>query len=87
MAAYLGMSVETLAKLYQQEIDKGRAVANLKIGQTLFTKAIGGDTAACIFWAKTQMGWKENGKSGDSSDVKGKNPGIFQNLKAIMSKD
>ncbi|MDL2315497.1 hypothetical protein LJC59_00240 [Desulfovibrio sp. OttesenSCG-928-A18] len=62
MAAYLGMSVETLVGLYREEIDKGRAVANLMVGKTLFSKAVAGDITAAIFWAKTQMGWRETCK-------------------------
>ena len=36
---------------------KARAIANGKIGQTLYQKARSGDTRALIWWSKTQMGW------------------------------
>jgi hypothetical protein len=55
-----GIDVGTLAKYFEKELVAGKAKANYKVGQTLFSKAVGGDTSACIFWAKTQMGWRES---------------------------
>lgn len=62
IAVTIGMCVETMQRLYCRELAKGRAVANAKIGRRLFDKAMSGDTAALIFWAKTRMGWKETQK-------------------------
>lgn len=60
IAATIGVCVETLVKLYRAEMDMGRAIANARIGKSLFEKAVAGDTTAAIFWAKTQMGWRES---------------------------
>lgn len=54
-----GIDADTLKKHFKKELSVGKAKANLKIGRTLFQKAIGGDTTAMIWWSKTQMGWKE----------------------------
>jgi hypothetical protein len=54
-----GIDDETLTKHFRKEIDRGKAKANAKVGGALYTKAMGGDTASMIFWAKTQMRWKE----------------------------
>jgi len=54
-----GIDAETLRKHFKDELVKGKAKANSKVGQTLFQKATGGDTSAMIWWSKTQMGWKE----------------------------
>lgn len=55
-----GIDRDTLCKHFRIELDTGKAKANAKVGQTLFQRATeDGDTAALIFWAKTQMGWKE----------------------------
>lgn len=54
-----GIDSDTLKKHFKTELAQGKAKANAKIGQTLFQKATSGDTTAAIFWAKTQMGWKE----------------------------
>lgn len=62
IAASIGIHVGTMMKLYRDEFRRGKSIANSKIGQTLFEKAIAGDTVAAIFWAKTQMGWKETQK-------------------------
>lgn len=62
IAAQIGCCVETLVKLYAREMAEGRAVANAKIGKRLFEKAMDGDTASLIFWAKTRMGWRETQK-------------------------
>jgi len=54
-----GIEVTTLRKYFGNELLKGKAKANSKIGQGLYQKAIGGDTTAMIWWSKCQMGWKE----------------------------
>ena len=59
IADILGIDDKTLRKHYREELDQARAKANATIGGALFNKAKGGDTAAMIFWMKTQAGWKE----------------------------
>ena len=59
IAQILGIDEKTLRKHYRQELDLSRAKANATIGGALFNKAKGGDTAAMIFWMKTQAGWRE----------------------------
>ena len=59
IAVMLDINQNTLVSHYGEEIHKGRVKANAKIAQTLYKKAIGGDTACLIFWAKTRMGWRE----------------------------
>ena len=54
-----GIDDKTLRKHFRRELDTSKVKANAKIGGTLYNKAVGGDTTAAIFWAKTQMGWKE----------------------------
>jgi len=59
IAQLLGITEKTLRKHYREELDLSRAKANATIGGALFNKAKGGDTAAMIFWMKTQAGWRE----------------------------
>jgi hypothetical protein len=54
-----GIDTDTLRKHFAQELISGKAKANSGVGRTLFQKAMGGDTAAMIWWSKTQMRWKE----------------------------
>jgi hypothetical protein len=54
-----GIDTDTLRKHFHTELQAGKAKANAKIGQTLFQKAVGGDTTAMIWWSKTQMKWSE----------------------------
>lgn len=70
IAATIGCCVETMQKLYSNEIAKGRATANAKIGKRLFEKAMEGDTSALIFWAKCRMRWRtEDSKTSDEDAV------------------
>lgn len=62
IASLLGKSVDSLDRHCRQELDTGALKVNAKIGGKLFQKAMGGDTAALIFWAKTRMGWSEKVK-------------------------
>ena len=54
-----GVCVDVVRDNFAHELKAGKAKACAKIGQTLFNRAIGGETAALIWWTKSQMGWKE----------------------------
>tara|TARA_S200002703_G_C3752518_1_gene231549 strand:+ start:686 stop:1045 length:360 start_codon:yes stop_codon:yes gene_type:complete len=54
-----GIDNDTLMKHFKTEVRESKILANAKVGGTLFNKVMNGDTAAAIFWAKTQMGWSE----------------------------
>jgi NAD(P)-dependent dehydrogenase (short-subunit alcohol dehydrogenase family) len=59
IADILEIDLKTLRKHYRAELDQAKSKANATIGGALFNKAKGGDTAAMIFWMKTQAGWRE----------------------------
>lgn len=59
IARVLNVDPKTLRKHYRDELDLAKAKANATIGGTLFNKAKSGDTAAMIFWMKTQAQWRE----------------------------
>jgi hypothetical protein len=59
IAALMGKSEDSLQRYCRDELDLGQLKVNAKIGGKLFQKAMSGDTASLIFWAKTRMGWKE----------------------------
>jgi hypothetical protein len=54
-----GIHIDTMYTHFRRDLDLGMAVAQSKVGKTLFQKAVDGDTTASIFYAKTQMGWKD----------------------------
>lgn len=68
-----GIHIETLSKYFSTELTSGKAKANAQIGRTLFQKAVGGDTTAAIFWAKTQMRWKDTTINEHTGSVELKN--------------
>jgi hypothetical protein len=53
------ISEPTMRKNFAVELDTGKLKANVKVAQTLYKKAIGGDTTSIIFWLKSQAGWKD----------------------------
>jgi hypothetical protein len=59
IARVLEIDEKTLRKYYRDELDLAKAKANATIGGALFNQAKSGDTAAMIFWMKTQAGWRE----------------------------
>ena len=69
-----GIDTDTLRKHFATELVAGKAKANSGVGRTLFQKAMGGDTAAMIWWSKTQMKWKET----QSHELTGANGGPLE---------
>lgn len=59
IATYLDIDKVTLLKYFRSELDKGMIEANTQIGKILYQKALSGNIAAAIFWAKARMGWSE----------------------------
>ena len=63
VAAYLGIDPKTLRLHYRAVIDQQKAIKNFAVGKSLFQKATSAShpqaVTAAIFWAKTQMGWKD----------------------------
>ena len=55
----LGIAEKTLRKHYRDELDNSLDNKNSQVAQSLFKKALEGDTGAMCFWLKTRAGWKE----------------------------
>jgi hypothetical protein len=55
----IGISIKTLLKHYRKELRISKTSATVKVGGTLYNAAVGGNTAAMIFWMKAQAGWRE----------------------------
>jgi hypothetical protein len=67
IAKIVGVSKGTLAAHFREELDTGKAQANFKVAGTLYKAATGPSNEkttiiAAMFWAKTQMGWKETAR-------------------------
>ena len=69
IARRMGVSIPTLTKYYQADLDDGMMEANAKVGEFLFGAASGAALTkgasysdcirAAMFWGKTRMGWRE----------------------------
>jgi len=55
----IGVTPKTLRAHYRYELDVGSSKAIARVAQTLFKKAVDGDTASAIFWLKTRARWRE----------------------------
>lgn len=53
------MSVETLVKLYGQELKTAAIEANTQVAGKLYQQCMEGNTSAMIFWLKTRARWRE----------------------------
>lgn len=71
IAEYIGITRPTLVAHFQPELDKAKIAKEVKVRQFLFEGATGeaiekhgASYSDCVrsamFWAKTQMGWREN---------------------------
>ena len=78
IARVLDIDEKTLRKYYRDELDLAKSKANATIGGALFNKAKGGDTAAMIFWMKTQAKWAERHELDHSSTDGSMTPTIIE---------
>lgn len=67
IAAHIGVSEKTLRRHYRGELDRATVTAVAKVAESLFQKAIAGDTTAMIFWLKARAGWSDK-PAADSGD-------------------
>lgn len=89
VAALMEKSVDSLDRHCRRELDLGSLAVNAKIGGKLFQKAMEGDTASLIFWAKTRMGWKEttlteHGITSELAAVLGRVDGATRNIEPMV---
>lgn len=78
IGAVVGMDEKTMRAYYALELERGKALANAKVAQTLFERATKDrDTTAAIWWTKARMGWT------DKTDVNLKVTGLGDILAAI----
>lgn len=59
LAGVLGICRNTLKRHYGADIKAGEARATADVIGTLYGRATGGDTTACIFWLKCRAGWND----------------------------
>ena len=60
IALYLSIDAKKLRKHYRNVLDTGTVKANVQVARALHKQAMGGNTAAMIFWMKARGGWREN---------------------------
>lgn len=58
-AAVIGKPYTTIWRHCRKELETGAAKIRAKVGATLIKRALQGDTACLIFYAKAQLGWRE----------------------------
>lgn len=70
IAEYIGISAKTLAKHYSVELRKARTSIKMDVANALYVQATRlHNTAAAIFFLKTQCGWKPpEGNPGSESN-------------------
>jgi len=62
IARVLSITIPTLRKHYEYELQTAQIKANALVAQSLFQKATGngpGSVVAAIFWLKVRAGWRE----------------------------
>jgi hypothetical protein len=66
IATVLGIDLATLRRHHHGELATGQIVANARVAESLFRKAIGDgpqSVAAAMFWLKARAGWRETAVS------------------------
>lgn len=67
IAELVGISLIPLRRIYKKELEKGRNVAKLSVRKKLYEICMDGNVTALIFYAKTQLGWREKDSKEDQA--------------------
>jgi hypothetical protein len=59
IAQFLGIHWQAVNKHFGQILKKAKIGANTKMAESIYRAGLKGNMTAAIFWAKTQMKWKE----------------------------
>ena len=73
IARVLGVDLTTLRQHHRSELETGQIIANAKVAESLFRKAIGDgpqSVTAAMFWLKTRAGWSETVVTGSRVDAR-----------------
>lgn len=65
------VSVRTLRRHFAKELAEGELRANSLVAQTLYRKALAGDTISMLFWLKCRAGWKETAQAVELTGANG----------------
>lgn len=68
----IGMDRNTVAKHFEQDIEKGKSLAFTQATNALFSNIKKGKEASIFFYLKTQWGWKETQKTELSAEIQTK---------------
>lgn len=75
IAKIIGMSEKPLRRIYGKQLEKGKSQANAAITGKLYELCMNGNVTALIFWAKTQLGWREK-QAEQETDIEALRAGI-----------
>jgi len=64
-----GIDDKTLRKHFSKEIRVAKAKAHSNMGKGIYERGLNGDNTSAIFYAKTQMGWKETNVTEHSGSI------------------
>jgi len=88
IAETIGISEKSLRNHFGEELRQGRLEVDYLIIDTLFRKAMDGDTACLIFWAKTRCRWSEPPAQHEHSLIKdGSDTDKMPNLTKMKEKE
>ena len=80
IAEQVKISLAVIKKVYRKELTEGKNYVHDLIHKTIVQLALKGDRTLLIFYAKTQMGWKETQKLEHEGALELPTP-IFTNVK------
>lgn len=80
IAKTVGMSADTLYKLYDTELKTAVIEANAQVAGKLYQQCMEGNTTAMIFWLKTRARWSEKAEV----EVTGKDGAPLQQIAPVI---